>query len=252
LRGLGLYPVSQSAQSPPVAAFAESARCAGVSEGAERISLPFSGEVVRQIFSPIDPWCLCATIPWSIVSAHRSTHVGTGTWGVTLKHQLNIHLDYSPITAGPSDLEVRYSYPHSGEHSLREQELVVPARDMDPALRADIDFLVSTLVSRIPTPVGVRLPHALIPPKVEPGILTFVVLDQSRAERLPIARLTYYEVVKPLESRIEGRVCLEKEGWTSSELDCCRRIQAAVKGLAWHHYKRLMDGHLSVEKGRCD
>ena len=71
-----------------------------------------------------------------------------------------------------------------------------------------------------------------------------MVLDQNRAETLPIARLYFYETVEPLNSRIEGKVYLEKPDWVEEELLICRRVKQAARKLTWEDYERLIGHHL--------
>ena len=156
-----------------------------------------------------------------------------------LKHQLNVHLDYGPTCPG-GRLEIRYGYHHSGVHQLREQVLVLSRDEIPAKLRTDLTEVYAALERRIPDPDLVRLPHASIRPELESGGLTFVVLDQARASKLPLARLYYYETVEPLSSRIEREVRVERAGWTPSELDICSRITERIRKLAWEDYERLM------------
>jgi hypothetical protein len=160
------------------------------------------------------------------------------------KHQLSVHLDYGPTCFEPGGLEVRYGYHQSGVHELREQVIRVRASDIAPELRFDLAELYAALEKRIPIPEAVRLPHAAVQPEIQPGGLTFVVLDQSRAAALPIARLYYYEVIAPLESRVERQVRAEKPDWTDLERTVCFRVQASVRKLAWADYQRLMGHHI--------
>ena len=130
-----------------------------------------------------------------------------------MKHQLNIHLDDFGPHLPTRRVEVRYSYPHAGRHSLREQVLVLESSNISPRLRTDLDMLYGALTARIPSPESVRLPHAELTPIIEPAILTFVVLDQFRAAELPIARLYFYESIPALRSRFEDQVRVTREEW---------------------------------------
>ena len=168
-----------------------------------------------------------------------------GTYGkVALKHQLNIHLDYGPHCFEAWGLEIRYGYSFSGEHQLREQVIRTQASNLAPELKADLNTIYNALRVRIPEPEMVRLPHAEVLPSIQPAGLTFVILDQSRAAQWPIARLYYYEEAKPLGSRIEKRVYLEKRDWTTTELVVCDRIRESIRKIAWQDYERLMGHHL--------
>ena len=161
-----------------------------------------------------------------------------------LKHQINIHLDYGPHCFELWGLEVRYGYHYSGEHQLREQVIRIGANHIEPKLKIDLDSIYEALKSRIPEPEAVRLPHAEVKPTLRPAGLTFVVLDQTRAKVLPIARLYYSEEVDPLGSRIERRIYLEKPDWTGTEREVCERVRKSIRKIAWNDYERLMDHHL--------
>jgi hypothetical protein len=163
-----------------------------------------------------------------------------------LKHQLNIHLDYGP-TCPDGGLEIRYGYHYSGPHQLREQVICLKQSEIAGPLRKDLAEVYSALERRIPAPENVRLPHASIRPDVKSGGLTLVVLDQARAPTLPMARLYYYEIVASLNSRIEGQVRVERDGWTPTELEICVRIAEGVRKLAWQDYERLIGHHLFGE-----
>jgi len=82
---------------------------------------------------------------------------------------------------------------------------------------------------RIPEPVSVRLPHAEIQPTIRPSGLTFVVLDQARATKEPIARLYYYEIVEPLGSNIE-LIWNSRTGQTKN-LKCARASETRFERL---------------------
>lgn len=166
------------------------------------------------------------------------------------RHQLNIHLDYSPNCFGQYGLEISYGYNYR-EHHLREQIILIGANDLEPELKMDLDSIYQALTNRIPEPEAIRLPHAKVKPKIIPAILTFVVLDQTRAKALPIARLTYYEEVEPTGSRIERRIYLEKPDWTDTEYEVCKRVREKVRKITWKDYQHLMGNHLFgvVENG---
>lgn len=157
---------------------------------------------------------------------------------------MDIHLDYGPNVFEPWALEIRYGYPHSGEHQVREQVLRIPKDEIKGELAADVKRLYASLERRIPEPELVRLPHAEIKPHIRPTGLTYVVLDQARAEKMPVARLYYLEEVEPIKSRIERRIYLEKPDWDPDETELCKRVRAAVRKLAWEDYSRLVDHHL--------
>ena len=58
---------------------------------------------------------------------------------------------------------------------------------------------------------SVRIPHGVVTPTLQDGVLTVVTRDQRR--NLPIARLYCYELVDPLSSRIE-----RESEWKASRL----------------------------------
>ena len=163
---------------------------------------------------------------------------------MSIRHQLNIHLDYGPQCSEINSLEIRYDYHFSGEHRLEEQLLRLSADLLDADLRRDLDEIYGALVRRIPAPNSVRLPHAEICPTIKPMGLTFVVQDQVRAAQLPIARLYFIEMIPELGSKTERKVYLEGPDWTVQENVVCDRVRSRVKGLAWEHYKGLVRPHL--------
>ena len=163
---------------------------------------------------------------------------------VYLRHQLNVHLDYGPGTAELGSLDVRYGYPHSGEHQLRDQVLVIPHSDIPQDLRRDLDAIYAALARQMSASKPVRLPHAEIVPTLRPTLLTLVVQDQSRAPQLPIARLNYHEEVAELRSRFDREVRLEGPNWSPGDLVVAQRVRAAVRKLAWQDYRRLVGHHL--------
>lgn len=104
-----------------------------------------------------------------------------------IKHQLFIHLDYSPV---PGGLEIRYSYPFSSPHVLREQVITIPIHEIPAEVKVELDNIVDALSARIPTPTSARLPHAEITPTLRKAVTTIVIQDQ-RPNRTPLARLYY-------------------------------------------------------------
>lgn len=159
-----------------------------------------------------------------------------------IKHQLLIHLDYSPA---PGGLEIRYSYPFSRPHELREQVIRVPRRKILVAVKVELDALVEALCTRISTPKPVRLPHAEITPSIRRAITTIVIQDQHR--NLPIARLYYLEEIKEIGSRIERQVRMEPGEFSASERKSWGRLRTNIKRIVWEDYKRLVAAHLFPE-----
>lgn len=161
----------------------------------------------------------------------------------SIKHQLLIHVDYSPA---PGGLEIRYSYPFSTPHELREQVIRVPRHEIPVAVKAELDALVEALSTRIPTSTPARLPHAEITPSIRRAITTIVIQDQ-RPNRTPLARLYYLEEIKEIGSRIERQVRMEPRDFSPSERASWSRLRAAIKRIAWEDYKRLVGAHLFPE-----
>ena len=89
--------------------------------------------------------------------------------------------------------------------------------------RRQLDFIYRALEGRIPVPASVRLPHAEVMPTVQAGILTFVAVDQSRSDEIPLARLYFNEDVAALRSRVEGQVRVTRHEWAGHEQAVCQR-----------------------------
>lgn len=156
----------------------------------------------------------------------------------SIKHQLFIHVDYSP-----DGLEIRYGYPYSHPHELKEQLIRMPRNKIPPKVRSELESIVRALACRIPKPAMVRLPHAQIAPTVRHGIATIVVQDQQPG-RTPLARLYYYEEVKDIGSMIEKEVRIEPGSWSAAERGSWDRLRSAIKAMAWKDYERLAGAHL--------
>lgn len=163
-----------------------------------------------------------------------------------------VHLDYHPTN---QDLQIRYSYPFSGEHQLLEQVIAFDCHAIPTELKEKLDWFSRAMAARIPRPVHVRLPHAIVTPDVFLGYLTFVVLDQKRAAVVPLARLYYYEEVKLppelLVERVERKVYVERRGFTKDERRVATQIRKFVRKLAWEAYRALMGTHLKKEQRRA-
>jgi hypothetical protein len=158
-----------------------------------------------------------------------------------LKHQLLVHLDYSPP---PIRLDVRFSYPFSGDHVLREQVLSFDQASIPTHLRTDLDAIVRFLLCRIPRPADVRLPHAKVTPTIERAVLTVVAQDQNRAVVVPLARMYYRETVHELGSMNEKQIRVERPDLSADELRLAKRVAAAARRIAWQAYSRTMAAHL--------
>jgi hypothetical protein len=156
-----------------------------------------------------------------------------------IRHQLNIHLDYRGPERTPFEVEVRFSYPHAGDHSLPETSRRWSSSSMSPRIEAAFRTLYSAMESRIPAVEKPRLPHASLTVRYLPQILTFVVQDQSRSSQLPLARLYYIEVL-PVRTQIEKEVCVGRSDWSADELSTCEVVRQAVKSFAWSAYKSIV------------
>src|SRR5579864_8757890 len=84
-------------------------------------------------------------------------------------HQLITHRDWHPDGL----LEIRYDYPFSEPHALREKVIRISAAEIAPERRADLEHLRSALLRRLEV-APIRVPHEEIRPTVNPGILTVV------------------------------------------------------------------------------
>ncbi len=161
-----------------------------------------------------------------------------------IKHQLIVHLDYHPTH---KELQIRYSYPFSGEHELREQLIRYEESETPIDLRIWLDRFSHFMVHRIPQLRAVRLPHAEVHPDISYGYLTFVVQDQNRAAKVPSARPYYYEEVKPLGSRVEKAVYIERPDLSPEELSVAMHLRAAVRKIAWQAYSELVREYLILQ-----
>jgi len=164
----------------------------------------------------------------------------------TFRHYLDTHIDYwldeNEQLLGP--VEVRYGYHYSGVHHLREQVVQVPVTGMSTAESDRLIAVYQILKGRIPAPKPVRLPHAIVAPRIKTGGLTFVAQDQRQAAILPVARLYYYEIVPELASQIERQVRLTREDWSPDEAVVARRLRAWIRAVAWRAYVVLAGPYL--------
>ncbi len=71
-----------------------------------------------------------------------------------LPHNLPIHLDYADHV-----LELRYSYPFSRPHRLREQVISIAPADIAPPILKELLFLRDELLAKLEPVEPVRLPH---------------------------------------------------------------------------------------------
>lgn len=176
----------------------------------------------------------------------RGPQAGIGVAQTTrsLLHQLLIHVDYEPA---PGGLEIRYSYPFSRPHELREQVIRIPRKDIPEKLRVELDTIVQALADRIPAPDPARLPHAEFVPEIRRAIATVVIQDQ-RPNRTPLARMYYHEEIKEIGSRIEQQVRMNPQDFSDRVKESWWRLRAAIKGIAWKDYKRLVRAGLFPER----
>ena len=157
-----------------------------------------------------------------------------------IKHQLVIHFDYG---GGVDGVSIKYSYPFTERHKIREQTVVVSQSDVSPDVQADLNTLEAALTSRIPAPESVRIPHARISPTIRNCVITVVVQDQRRRD-IPLARMYYLEEVPEIGSRTEEQVRIEPNDWSESELECWNRLKKFAKQLAWEDYTGRVRPHL--------
>lgn len=139
--------------------------------------------------------------------------------GGRMKHQLIIHLDYSPDVLSPPS-EIRYSYPLSGPHELKEQVVHVSAAEISNQVKESLDDLREALLGRIEAK-SVRLPHAEITAHVRPTIMTVVIQDQRRDD-IPCVRMYYLEEIEEIGSRVEKQVRMEPRDFNPFEREAGR------------------------------
>jgi hypothetical protein len=156
------------------------------------------------------------------------------TW---VQHQLSIHIDYS-LSSG--ELEIRYDYPLSELHPLKEQVIRAPRSDIRPEFQSDLEYLAEAIAERIPKPKAVRVPHAKIIPSIRKSIMTIVIQYQQRKDRMPIACMCYLEEIEEIESREDKQVGLEREGFSPQELEVWDHLSKAIRKITWEDYKRLL------------
>jgi hypothetical protein len=160
-----------------------------------------------------------------------------------IKHQLFIHVDFSP---SPGGLEIRYSYPLSSPHSLGEQVIRIERDKIDVEIFEKIEEIINALHSRIPNPTPARLPHAEIPPTIRDAVTTIVIQDQNSG-RTPLARLCYLEEISEIKSSIERQVKMEPKDFHQNVKKAWDRLREKIKSIVWEDYKRLAGAHLFPE-----
>jgi len=154
-----------------------------------------------------------------------------------IRHQLMIHLDYGKGIGG---LEIRYSYPFAGPHSLREQLIKYRFDQIEVGLKEMLDNFVELIKARTPKTDIAVLPHAEVTPDILHGLLTFVVQDQQRAETVPMARLLYHEKIEPVGSQVERKIHVKRPEFSDDELALAEGIRTIVKGIGWAAYCESM------------
>ena len=145
-------------------------------------------------------------------------------------HQLITHFDEH----SDGTLEIRYDYPFSTPHHLREQVIRLAPDEVPPRLRTDLKELRGWLRARLDVR-AVRIPHGEITPTVRDGILTVVIQDERR--KLPIARLYCYETTEQLGSQVERELRMEASDFTPAQRAVWKRIQQEIKGRAWKDFQ---------------
>ena len=153
---------------------------------------------------------------------------------IRLKHQLDVWVQYHRDT---DHGVLSYGYHYSRPHELREQRIDLKLSELPQDLWRDMNRLIESLVSRIPAPPQVRLPHAEIQPQIHLGYFTLAIQDQRRVNELPACRLYYHEVIAELRSNVEKEVRVARPEMTDVELHLARRAGARLRKMAWEHYQ---------------
>lgn len=156
------------------------------------------------------------------------------------RHQLLVHVDLVP----PADVvDVVYSYPFAGAHSLPEIRACVPIADVDEAAARALFAFVGRLVERLPCE-RVRLPHAVIAPTYVPGVLTVPVQDARRmGTDLPLARLYVYELLPETGTTREHELRIDRPEFDAGLRSWWDDIRAWGKRIAWREYEVRFGGH---------
>jgi hypothetical protein len=145
-------------------------------------------------------------------------------------HQLIVHLDWHPNGI----LEIRYNYPFSWPHTLREQLIRFSPDEVPSHVSADLGHLRSALRARLNV-ASIRVPHDTIVPTVQEGILTVVTRDQRRD--LPVMRLYCYEVAEKLETRVERELRKEASDCSPDHRATWERVRQWTNGKAWADFQ---------------
>lgn len=150
-------------------------------------------------------------------------------------HQLIIHVDWHP----DGTLEIRYDYPFSAPHTLREQVIRLAPEEVPPQCRSDLTEIRNSLRARLDVR-PIRIPHGEVTPTVRDEILTVVIQDQRR--KLPIARLYCDERAEQLGSHVERELRMEASDFTPTQRVVWKRIQEKIKGRAWKDFQKKLLG----------
>lgn len=151
-----------------------------------------------------------------------------------VKHQLDVWVQYH---RDADHGVLSYGYHYSQPHELREQRIDLKLSELPRDLKSDMNALINALLSRVPTPAVVRLPHAEVRPKITLGYFTLAIQDQRRTNELPACRLYYHEVIPELASNIEREVRVPRPEMSNAELHLAKRAAARLRKMAWEHYE---------------
>ena len=146
------------------------------------------------------------------------------------KHQLVVHLDYSPTTL---ELEIRYSYPLSSLHLSPERVIRVPKDQILRDVLRHLNHLVKGLTGRIPPPAGPAGADRVC----RPTGATIVIQDERRGLGLPLAWLSYEEEAPEIGARVGKEVRMTSPDFTADELSSWDRLRQRIRGIAWVHYQ---------------
>ena len=156
------------------------------------------------------------------------------------KHQHKIWIQYH-LEADHAVLS--YGYHESGPHQLPEQRIEMKISELDNDLRQGLNFIHDEVVSKIPEPSIVRLPHVKIKPTISFGYFTLAALDQDRADELPLCRLYYHEDIHEIPSRVEKYIRIKKPEMTDSLLKASLLVSRQLRKIVWLHYKNRFQEH---------
>jgi len=115
--------------------------------------------------------------------------------------------------------------------------------ELDEDLRQGLIFIHDEVVSKIPQPSVVRLPHVKIKPKISFGYFTLAALDQDRVDELPLCRLYYNEDIDEMHSRVEKYIRIKKPEMTDSLLAASVDVSRKLRKIVWQRYKERFQKH---------